>query len=431
MTRDLQTGKWMVKSLGGVLVLSLATGAGIAQTTSQTGSNDAQVQSAVASALAADAQLRGQQVTASVQGGVVTLNGNVNDDSARLAAEQTAAQVAGVKSIEDNISVGQQQVESQSDPGAQQNQQPAGVQPNEQGQPGQMPPPPPQESAPQQPQYQQQPYSQPQSQYPQQQGQYPQQQPYAQPQGQYPQPYPQPYGYAPAPRPLLAVSPQRQNASGPVTIPAGTLLTVRTNEALVPGKVQEGTLIQVTATSDIYENGVVAIPRGSILNAQVVEAKKAGAFAGAPRIDLRLTNLTLGGQTYDLASDVWSNQGPSKTGYTAANTVGGAAFGAVIGAIAGGGVGAGIGAVAGGATGAAVSGATPGPRVGLPPEAILQFHLAAPLQVQPVNYDEAIRLASTIPQQPVLRARPVYPAYYAVPRPYPYYYPRYYGPGYY
>jgi hypothetical protein len=426
MTNNLETGKWIVKSLGGVLVLSLAAGTGMAQSASQTTSSDAQVQSAITSALGADAQLHGQQVTASVQGGVVTLNGNVNDDSARLAAEQTAAQIAGVKSIEDNISVGQQQAQNQpqNQPDQQGPQDQQAMQPNEQNnqqsQAGQMPPPPPQESAPQQPQYQQQPYSQPQ-------GQYGQQQPYAQPQGQ----YQQPYGYqsAPAPRPLLAVSPQRQNASGPVTIPAGTLLTVRTNEALVPGKVQVGTLIQVTATSDIYEGGVVAIPRGSILSAQVTEAKKAGAFGGAPRIDLKLTNLTLGGQTYDLASEVWSNQGPSKTGYTAANTVGGAAFGALIGAIAGGGVGAGIGAVAGGATGAAVSGATPGPRVGLPPEAVLQFHLTAPIEVQPVKYDEAVRLASTIPQQPVLRARPVYPAYYAV-RPYPYY-PRYYAPGYY
>ena len=406
------TGKWIVKSLGGVLVLSLVPAAGLAQSSS----NDGQIQSAVTSALAQDAQLRGQQVTASVAQGIVTLNGNVNDDSARLAAEQTAAQVNGVKSIEDNISVGAQQAQNQDQaqgpgmppPTPNDSAAAQGVPPSQysQNQQGQMPPPPPEESG-TQPQYQ--PYSQP----------------YSQPQGQ----YQQPYGYqVPPQRPLLAVSPQRQNASGPVTIPAGTLLTVRTNQALAPGKVQAGTIFQVTATTDIYENGVVAIPRGSILTAQVTEAKKAGAFAGAPRLDIKLTSLTLGGQTYELASDVWSNQGPGKGGYTATNTIGGAAFGALIGAIAGGGVGAGVGAVAGGAGGALVSGATPGPRVGLPPEAVLQFHLSAPVDVQPVKYDEAIRLASTLPQQPVLRPRPVY---YAAPRPYPYYYPRYYGPGYY
>ncbi len=404
MTTGNATGRWVVKSLGGVLVLSLASGAAVAQA----GSSDAQIQGAVVAALSSDAQLKGQQVTASVAQGVVTLNGNVNDDSARLAAEQTAAQVNGVKSIEDNISVGTQQAQNQDQAPGTAPMPNQGPQPQyQQNQQAQMPPPPPEEGGPQQPQQ-------------------PMYQPYSQPQGQ----YQQPYGYQPAPppRPLLAVSPQRQNASGPVTIPAGTLLTVRTSEPLDPGKVQPGTLFQVTATSDVYENGVVAIPRGSVLTGQVVEAKKAGTFGGSPRIDLKLSTLTLGGQTYSLASDVWSNQGPSKSGYTAANTVGGAAFGAIIGAIAGGGVGAGVGAVAGGAGGALVSGATPSPRVGLPPEAILQFHLTAPVEVQPVKYDEAVRLASTIPQQPVLRPRPVY---YAVPRPYPYYYPRYYGPGYY
>jgi hypothetical protein len=128
---------------------------------------------------------------------------------------------------------------------------------------------------------------------------------------------------------------------------------------------------------------------------------------------------------------VWSSQGPNKAGYTAAHPIGGAAFGALIGAFAGGGVGAGIGAAAGGASGALVSGATHGPRLDLPAEALLQFHLTAPLTVQPVNYGEAQRLAASVPQQPVLRTRPAYMVapypYYARPYyPYPaYYYGRY------
>jgi hypothetical protein len=98
----------------------------------------------------------------------------------------------------------------------------------------------------------------------------------------------------------------------------------------------------------------------------------------------------------------------------------------VIGAIAGGGVGAGIGAAAGGASGAALSGASRGPRLDLPAEAVLEFHLQAPLTVQPVSYDEATRLAASAPpDRQVLRPRP---AYYAYPvRPYPYGYPYPYG----
>ncbi len=180
---------------------------------------------------------------------------------------------------------------------------------------------------------------------------------------------------------------------------------------------------------------MIAIPRGAVLNGEVVESKNAGALAGSPKLELRLTALQLGGTTYPLDTEVWSSQGPSKTGYTATNAVGGAVVGALIGAVAGGGVGAGIGAVAGGASGTLISGATHGPRLDLPPEALLQFHLAEPVTVQPVPYNEAARLASTVPQEPVLQRRPVYavapyPGVY-VARPYPYAYAYPYPYGYY
>ena len=215
---------------------------------------------------------------------------------------------------------------------------------------------------------------------------------------------------------LLAVSPQAQNASGPVTIPPGTLLTVRTTQPLNVSNLKSGDSFQVTAAADVYENGVVAIPRGTVLTGQVLDAKKAGAFAGSAHLDLKLTALQMGPTTYPVASDDWDSRSPSKTGYTAANTAGGAIFGALIGAIAGGGVGAGVGAIAGGATGAAVSGATRNPGLILPPEAALQFHITEPLTVQPLKFSEAQQIAASAPRQPVLQRR-----YYPAPPPYPYY----------
>jgi hypothetical protein len=155
---------------------------------------------------------------------------------------------------------------------------------------------------------------------------------------------------------------------------------------------------------------------------------------GKPGLQLQLTTLSLGGQTYPVTSDAWTGEGPGKGGYSTANTAGGAAVGATIGAIAGGGIGAAVGAVAGGVTGLAASAATKGPQVVLPPEALISFHLATPVTVTPVSYQEAQRLqASSTPQQPRLMRRPVYgypypgPYYYAYPYPYPYYY----RPGYY
>jgi hypothetical protein len=213
------------------------------------------------------------------------------------------------------------------------------------------------------------------------------------------------------------VNPAQQDASGPVTIVPGTLLSVRTDQPLSTGQLKKGDVFQATSAVDLYENGVVAIPRGAIFNGHVVESKNAGPLAGRPKLDLQLDSIQLGGQTYPIASQVWSSEGASKTGYTAANTAGGALFGALIGAVAGGGVGAGVGAVAGGAGGAALSGATHGPRLDLPPEALLQFRLAQPLTVQPVHFAEAVRLANSVPQQPTLRRRLEYAPY---PQPYPY-----------
>lgn len=68
---------------------------------------------------------------------------------------------------------------------------------------------------------------------------------------------------------------------------------------------------------------------------------------------------------------------------------------------------------------------TNGPRVMLPPETLLNFHLATPVTVQPVSWQEAQRLAQNVPQ---LQRRRVYMAPYPVyPYPYPYPYYRVYG----
>ncbi len=431
--------------------LSAAMGAGIvaaalcaAPAQAQYAVSDTKLQADISTALHNDGKLGTTVITATAKEGVVTLEGNVASEDARLEAEQVVAGVSGVRSIQDNITIaggsatasqGAAAGSEQAPPPPDQdvNQDPPS--PDEAApaqQAGGFPPPPPAEStgAGQQ-QYTPYPNGSASGQaqanpYPQQGGQYPA--PYPG-QGQYQQQpgygYPSDGGFGPRGnahvpgQAVLGVSPQQQNASGPVALPAGTLLSVRTTEPLSTANLHGGEYFQATSATDVYANGVLAIPRGAVLNGQVVEAKNAGALAGSPKLELRLTTLQLGGATYPLDSEVWSSQGPGKGGYTAANTAGGAVVGALIGAVAGGGIGAGVGAVAGRASGALISGATHGPRLDLPPEALLQFHLAP--------YDEAQRLAASAPQQPVLRQRPVYvavPGPYAVrPYPYPYAYP--------
>lgn len=366
--------------------------------------DDASVQADVTSALTQDPALNGQHITATSAQGVVTLVGSVQTDAQRQQAETDAANVSGVSGILNHLTVtnpgaaapaagisAQESANQLSQQDQDQNQPANQGQAAPQAQ-GTVPPPPPDESQP------------------------PQQQTYSGPRPPY-----QP-GYAPAPQQTV---PYYANTPGPVTVPPGTLLRIRLNQPLDTANIKSGTMFQATAAVDVFENGVLAIPRGALLTGQVVEAKKAGELGGSALLRLQLVNVTLAGRVFPLTTDVWSSKGPNKAGNTVANTVGGSALGAIIGGIIGRGAGAAVGAGVGAVGGLAVSGASGGPRIFLPTEAQVDFHLTNPVTVQPVSWQEAQRLASSAPQPPVLvqRPRPVYVVpgpYPAYPYPYPY-----------
>lgn len=360
--------------------------AGFAQNTT---ANDGDLQAKVAAALSNDAQLNGQQVKAYTSQGVVTLTGNVQTQQQRQEAETVAANVPGIAGIQDKIVVADN--DSALPPPPPQGQEPAqppmddqqAQQATPQAQNDQAPPPPPPDQAPARPAYQGQ-------------------NPYGQAPGAY-------NAYIPQ-----GQQQQQQPVSGPVTVPAGTLLQIRTTEPMDTGRLQNGAAFQATAAGDVFEGNVLAIPRGAVIQGTVVRVKKPGALGGAGELELQLTTLNLGGNAYPLTSDIWSSKGPNKAGYTAANTVGGALVGALIGGAIGRGPGAAVGALAGGGAGMLASAGTNGPRQVLLPETLLNFHLSDAVTVQPVSWQEAQRLARNAPQ---LQRRPVY---YGRPYPYPY-----------
>lgn len=412
-------------------------GAAWAQQAGTQARSDAEIEGDIVDRLAASPTLRNQAITAATIQGDVTLSGNVKDAATKELAESVVGQVSGVRSVENNLVVGfgsapspeqpmtdqgdaqqapppgepQAPMPSNGDGAGNQRAQSQGVENpgmSEDGNPEQAAPPP----------------------YP---GQYPRS-------GQAPRPPYQPSVRASQPSdPADQMNGPAAQATGPVTVPQGTLLRVRTREPLDSSRLQPGTVFEATAASDVYAGDVLAIPRGATLSGTVVDVKSAGALKGNAALALQLTSLNLEGHSYPLATDVWNNQSPGKGGYSAGNTAGGAAIGAVIGAIAGGGPGAAIGAVAGGATGAAASAATSGPRIVLPPEALLNFHLSQAVTVTPASYREAQRLASNLPRPPGARgpyprARGPYAYPYPPPPPYGYpypYYRRYYYPRYY
>jgi len=207
-------------------------------------------------------------------------------------------------------------------------------------------------------------------------------------------------------------------------------MQVRTNEPVSSKQARGGEPIQFTLIQDVMLNGVLAIPRGATVHGVIAEVRhpEKGSLTGSAELALELTSLDLTGRTYSVQSDLFKVKGPGKGQRSAGSVVGGALLGAIIGGAVGHGPGAAIGAVAGGGAGAAASAATSGPGVWIPAEALVSFHLVTPVTVEPVNQQEAMRLAQGLyPGGPALYRRP--PAGYPY-RPYYYAAPVYYRPYY-
>jgi hypothetical protein len=366
----------------------------------------------VVQALDASQALKNDLITAATIQSQVTLSGTVSSDASKHLAESIASHVNGVTKVNNRLEVGNPQDAQDAQPPAQDPD--AQTMADNSSQPG---------IAPQQP-AQGQPYPD--------QGQQQAQQPYP-PQGQ--QQYP-PQGQAQAPYPNYPPpppnrpyrpAPSYQYATAPVTLPAGTLLQVRTAEPVDTKRATAGSPLQFTVIRDVTLGGVLAIPRGATVHGVVTESKKPGDLGGSAELGLALTSLDLGGQNYPLNSDLFKVKGPNKAGRTVGDAFGGALLGAIIGGAVGRGGGAAIGAGAGALAGTAASAATPGPNVWIPAEALVTFHLKDPITVAPVSQQEAARLAQGLyPGGPTLYRRPYgygpY-GYAAGPYPYPYGYP--------
>ena len=428
-----------VAALSGAMVLAQDTSAAGASSQQAEARTDSQIEMDVVHALDASQTLKDDLITAATIQGEVTLSGTVSSESSRKLAESIAGQVQDVTQVHNNLQVGNPQQAANADD--QQNAQPEenaaqpapeAVQPApEAGQSAAENEPPsagyPQQEQPGYPEAQQ-----PQGAYPPPPPEQPQYAPeqaqpgYSeaqQPQGAYPPPPPDQPQYA-SEQPQVRVY---ERARGPVTVPPGTLLQLRTSEPVDSKRAKEGTPVDFLVIQDVAVGGVLAIPRGATVHGVVAEVQRAGALSGSPELALQLTSLELGGQIYPLDSNQFRVKGPNKAGSTVGHALGGAILGALIGGAADRGFGAAVGAGAGAAAGTAASAATPGPGIWIPAEARMDFHLQAPLTVRPVSPREAAWLAQGLYQGGPALYRRGYPP----PPPYPYGYPPvYYRPYY-
>jgi hypothetical protein len=169
-------------------------------------------------------------------------------------------------------------------------------------------------------------------------------------------------------------------------LPAGTEVSVRTNEAIDSGVAQEGQTFDAQVTRDLKDaDGDIVVPRGSRANIVIKSASKGGKFRGQSDLVLDLQSVVINGKSYAVETGELAQKGKEGFGAnqrTAVHTGGGAALGAIIGAIAGGGKGAAIGAGAGAGAGAAAQVLTKGGSIKIPVESVLTFSLDKPLRVR-------------------------------------------------
>jgi len=303
--------------------------------------DDASLNTQVQARLFADQNLNGQSIQTSVANGIVTLNGTVTSDSARTIASGDVAQVAGVKTVVDNLVVQPPQ------PGVTTAiAQPPAIRPDKTKKPSAATP------------------------------QYPPRQPApvvrnlsAAPPA--PQP-PAPVAQVQPPPPPPPPAPVRHD----ITLPAGTSIPVRITQTLDSKTTQSGDRFTGAIASDIIVDGMVVLPQGTPVTGHVDAAQDAAHFKGNSLLTISLSSISHKGERIDCATEPYTKQGEGRGKNTAEKVGGGAAVGAILGGILGGGKGAAIGAAAGGGVGAGANTVTRGQQVQIESETVVRFKLS-------------------------------------------------------
>jgi len=334
------------RTFAAVTALSLGLGmAGCKSTTPAAAPiDDASLTSAVQSRLTGDSALATESIQAAADKGIVTLNGNVSNEAARSLAAADAAQVAGVKTVVNNLSV----------------QAPA---PAVAAVP---PPPPPPVSEPKPKKVK---------------AEKPKPAPIERHEVAQNTPPPSP-APAPAPQPAAAPAPPPPPAFRTVTIPAGTTIPIRITQTLDSASTQQGQTFSGTVATDVMADGLVAIRQGTGVSGRVTAVQEAAHYKGNSLLSIELVSINRHGDSLAVSTQPYSVQGKGRGKNTIAKVGGGAAVGAILGGIFGGGKGAAIGSAAGAGVGAGANTVTRGEQVQIPSESLVNFSLTNTLSIR-------------------------------------------------
>jgi len=317
--------------------------------------DDASLNTQVQSKLFSDQALRSEPIQTAVSGGVVTLSGTVSNDAARAGAASDAGQVAGVKTVVNNLSVQAPAATAMTaPPPSMPTESKPAAPPQKIAKPSVVKAPPVKTSP--APIVRNTPAPPPPA-------------PVSSAQAA---PPPQPQAPPPAPKPVV------RN----IVLPVGTSLPVRITQTLDSATTQSGDKFTGVIASDVVVDGQVVLAQGAPVTGRVDEAKDAAHFKGSSLLTISLTSISQRGERIDCTTEQYSKEGSGRGKNTAVKAGGGAAVGAILGGILGGGKGAAIGAATGGGVGAGVNAVTKGQQVQIPSESIVRFKLADPVSVR-------------------------------------------------
>jgi hypothetical protein len=169
-----------------------------------------------------------------------------------------------------------------------------------------------------------------------------------------------------------------------ITIPAGTLLRLRTTRAFGSDISRVEQPVTASLARGIHLGGREVLPEGSTVFGYVTQATRSGKVKGRARVGVRFNEVRPAGldERFPMRTSSWVAVAPATKKKDAVKIGVPAAGGAVVGALIGGKKGAGIGALAGGGAGTAVVLTTRGKEVRVGRGAILNVRLTSPLTVR-------------------------------------------------
>jgi len=170
-----------------------------------------------------------------------------------------------------------------------------------------------------------------------------------------------------------------------VTLPPGTQLRVSLDLSVSSSQNRSGDGFDATVIEPVVLKDKMVIPAGARAHGELVEARESGRLEGVASLRLKLTEVEVGGKTYDVETNTLSRRGPNHKRNNWAWIGGGAAGGMVIGAIAGGGKGALIGGPVGAGAGLAAAAITGKRNIRLSAERNLVFTLTEPAMIKPAK----------------------------------------------